>query len=160
MHVPQDSMWRGILKTFWFLEWTKQGLARKILRDHHYVHSRPVVHRECTVVDSFDSSSEQSRYVFHQAVLASTDMGLCGVGRRFILLPLLPTNFVDHRLVCWWYSHAAWRRQRDTYHCGHNVDHTTTWLSTFVFLFRPRLVVKIFRILTIYYFRLFVVNIV
>ena len=23
MHVPQDSMWRGILKTFWFSGWTK-----------------------------------------------------------------------------------------------------------------------------------------
>jgi hypothetical protein len=27
MHVPQDSMWREILKTFWFSGWTKQGLA-------------------------------------------------------------------------------------------------------------------------------------
>ena len=24
MHVPQDSIWRGILKTFWFSEWTKK----------------------------------------------------------------------------------------------------------------------------------------
>ena len=27
MHVPQDSMWWGILKTFWFSGWTKQGLV-------------------------------------------------------------------------------------------------------------------------------------
>jgi len=26
MHETKDSMWRGILKTFWFSEWTKQGL--------------------------------------------------------------------------------------------------------------------------------------
>ena len=26
MHVPQNSMWWGILKTFWFSEWIKQGL--------------------------------------------------------------------------------------------------------------------------------------
>jgi len=26
MHVPKDSMWQGILKSFWFLGWTKQGL--------------------------------------------------------------------------------------------------------------------------------------
>jgi len=25
MHVPQDSMWQGILKTFWISGWTKQG---------------------------------------------------------------------------------------------------------------------------------------
>jgi len=25
MHVPQDSMWQGILKSFGFLGWTKQG---------------------------------------------------------------------------------------------------------------------------------------
>ena len=28
MHVPQDSMWQEILKTFCFLEWTKQGLNK------------------------------------------------------------------------------------------------------------------------------------
>ena len=28
MHVPQDSMWRRILKSFWFLGWTKQGLKQ------------------------------------------------------------------------------------------------------------------------------------
>jgi len=27
MHVPQDSMWREILKSFWFLSGTKQGLS-------------------------------------------------------------------------------------------------------------------------------------
>ena len=25
MHVPQDLMWREILKTFWISGWTKQG---------------------------------------------------------------------------------------------------------------------------------------
>ena len=28
MHVPQDLMWRRILKTFWISEWTKQGPTR------------------------------------------------------------------------------------------------------------------------------------
>jgi len=29
MHVPQDSMWREILKTFWIFGWTKQGLSSR-----------------------------------------------------------------------------------------------------------------------------------
>ena len=29
MYVPQDSMWREILKSFWFLGWTKQDLPLK-----------------------------------------------------------------------------------------------------------------------------------
>jgi len=33
MHVPQDSMWRKILKIFWFSGWTKQGhrICKRIL---------------------------------------------------------------------------------------------------------------------------------
>ena len=32
MHVTQDSMWRRILKTFWFSGWTKQGLNKALGR--------------------------------------------------------------------------------------------------------------------------------
>jgi len=34
MHVPQDSMWRKILKTFWFSGWTKQALGHFTLHCH------------------------------------------------------------------------------------------------------------------------------
>ena len=30
MHVPQDSMWQEILKTFWISGWTKQGLNKTL----------------------------------------------------------------------------------------------------------------------------------
>ena len=30
MHVPQDSMWRRILKFFWFSDWTKHGPSQQL----------------------------------------------------------------------------------------------------------------------------------
>ena len=30
MHVSQDLLWRRILKTFWILEWTKQGRSGRV----------------------------------------------------------------------------------------------------------------------------------
>ena len=50
MHVPQDLMWRGILKTFWFLGWTKQGpKLQALLLAGHEAQSAMLQHVSHTV---------------------------------------------------------------------------------------------------------------